>query len=151
VTALTFLFYSGGSLIDRLIQWRTGSRFSHVAALVGSDVIYEATGWGWTKWTGKAVRQRAAAAALGIPTAPEQDDLERAVRWAEARVGSEYGYESDLALAFGLIISRPGVFVCSTGCAEMASIAGVLEDIDPRAETPGSFAAALLQRQAVVG
>ena len=145
---LTFLFYSGNGLVDRVIQWRTRSVYSHVAALVGADVMYEATTSGWTKRVDQEAQQRAAGAALSIPTMPEQDDLDRAVRWADARVGSEYGYESDLALALGLIVSRPGVFVCSTGCAEMASIAGVLEDADPRAETPGSFAAALQLAQA---
>jgi hypothetical protein len=111
--------------------------------LVGSDLLYEATDAGWVRRTGQEASDHARAAALAIPTTPELDDLERAVKWAEARVGPAYGYESDLALAFNLVVSRPGVFVCSTGAAEMGVRACVLDDVDERAETPGSLAIAL--------
>jgi hypothetical protein len=149
--SLTFLFYSGKGPIDRVIRWRTRSPYSHVAVLVGADVLYEATVVGWVRRTGQEASDHARAAALAIPTTPELDDLERAVRWAEARVGPGYGYESDLALALNLVVSRPGVFVCSTGAAEMGVRACVLDDVDERAETPGSLAMALQAQSSRTG
>ena len=135
------LYKSSGSLFDKMIEWTTRGPYVHVEIDLGDGkfigahnkpgdsgiVVHEGhPGRNVTPFTPKA--------------AP--DDLEAALKWAEAQVGKEYGWFDIISngikvLGIPLTLGEPGHWDCSDFVTRYLIIARASGPLGRLAEDPG--------------
>lgn len=144
------VFYgSRGSLIDRLITWRTRpGRFVHVGIALSDGTMVDATQAGVTRH-----KLLAPDAVFPLDRAPglSIERVNEGLAWLQGQVGDAYGYLDDLADAlpswWRVVLTDTRAYSCSHLCAQFlieCGLAGMLGEMaaTPQRVTPNSLARA---------
>lgn len=144
---ITLLWFSGRSLLDRLIQYFSRSPYTHVALLV-DDVVYEELAHGLVRHTGDEGRAvlAAAAATKDVPVGFAGHAAVLAFCQRLLAEHGAYAYNQlilDAGQRAGVAISDDGdgdAYVCSGFAGACLALAGYRFNKDVRALTPGDLA-----------
>ena len=104
------IFYSGDSLISRLIKWRTRSKYSHVAIELDGHVYESSACLGVTK-TKHGNSQYDYVEHFDIHITPDQKTI--LIDFLEAQIGKGYDYSLILSIALNTMGNNMGKWICS--------------------------------------
>lgn len=104
------IFYSGDSLISRLIKWRTRSQYSHVAIETDGHV-YESSVWLGVTKTKHGNSQYEYMEHFDIHLTPDQKTI--LIAFLEAQLWKGYDYTLIWAIALNKIGNRRWKWICS--------------------------------------
>lgn len=143
---ITILWYSNRGVISRVVRRVTRSRYSHVAIAVNGS-FFEANGRGIQRYDGERAKQEIAKACTALELEVDEKDYQQVLRWLNYRVGRNYSIIGFVAAGLSALIPRlafvvslPHEYVCSGLVASALQLAGYLEYVEPRLETPASLA-----------
>lgn len=142
---VTVLWYSGNTLFERLIRWRTHSRFSHVGVLINGTVFEEQAPGVVIHGGVEATSIATQAAAYRLLPLPDRDTA-RVLAYLTAQIGHHYnvaGIFTDALASFSgyrLTVAADGDFTCSGLVAAALQEAGYVWPHDPHSVSPGDLA-----------
>jgi uncharacterized protein YycO len=119
---------AGGSLADRLIQWRTHGPFVHCEVDLGDGT---AIGAHWRSGVSRHPVDYSNMVHYSLQTAPE--GIESGIKWLLDRVGDPYGWSDildqilTLLSPHSLVVSQQHGFDCSDLVVRYIEVAGGLE------------------------
>lgn len=116
------LFYTAeGRLIDKIIRWFTGSKYSHCEILFPSGKMFSSDAWGGgVRYTKQYTLQNWDIVPIRI-TAEEHKTL---VDWCDWKIGSPYDWTGALAFAIPFLEQSTDKWFCSELCGEALRLIG---------------------------